>query len=503
MTGVPNVTRFEGQNQVFGVARAGGSTSTISFLGKVDTEHDCLNKCKINKPRCWSYTWHDSSLVSLFAGQCFGLTSPRWSPTPDNSKIVSAKLDWPCRDEMDCSLNGACVSGTCHCRPQWSGHRCETLELVPATRGTGYRGVDGGANTSSWGGAVLRDDDGKYHMWAAEMTEHCGIGAWAQNSRIVRAEANDLSGAFTRKQIVWNVFSHEPSMARAPSGEYVMFFTSDRAEKKHGLCNCCQPGVSKCDGSTGPHDCPSNVRTAPAAASPLGAPPRSHRDQRVPSLGDSSPTYMSFSTSPSGPWSEPQVVFRNWHGSDTNFSPLILRNGSLLALWRSWGKTGSRVFLAGAADWSNVSTYVQFHDEVISTDLGTAGTEDPFVYLDEAGGYHAIFHHMYGEDTQRRWWLDTCGGHAFSRDGRTWQYGGVAWGDAEHPHLNIVRFTDSTNFSFTRRERPHFVFDGRGAPALLTSAAQYGSGKNPGPKGDNGDASFTMVQPIRQAVSPV
>jgi hypothetical protein len=474
-TSCGNVTRFEGQNQVFGVVQPGTSTSTISFLGKVNLESDCLRACVSNKPRCWSYTWHGSSLTSAFAGQCFGLTSPRWSPTPDDPKIISAKLDWPCRDESDCSLNGKCVSGRCRCNPQWSGHRCETLALVPATRGAGYRGVDGGANTSSWGGAVLRDDDGKYHMWAAEMTEHCGIGAWAQNSRIIRAEAANLSGAFTRKQVVWNVFSHEPTMARAPSGEFVMFFTSDRAEKVHGLCNCCQVGVSKCDGSTGPKDCPSDAR-----------------------VGDSSPTFMAYSTSPEGPWSEPQSVFPHWKGSDTNFAPLILRNGSLLALWRSWEATGSRVFLAFAADWRNVSTYVQFHDEVISTDLGTAGTEDPFVYLDEAGGFHAIFHHMYGEGTQSQWWLDTCGGHAFSRDGRNWQYSGVAWGDAEHPHLNAVRYTDGTNFSFTRRERPHFVFDGRGAPALLTSAAQYGLGKNPGPMGDNGDASFTMVQPIRQ-----
>ena len=46
------------------------------------------------------------------------------------------------------------------------------------TRGAGYRGMDGGHNTSSWGGAVLKGPDGTYHMWAAEMTEHCGIGTF-------------------------------------------------------------------------------------------------------------------------------------------------------------------------------------------------------------------------------------------------------------------------------------------------------------------------------------
>ena len=34
------------------------------------------------------------------------------------------------------------------------------LNLLPPTRGAGYRGMDGGHNTSSWGGAVLRGPDG-------------------------------------------------------------------------------------------------------------------------------------------------------------------------------------------------------------------------------------------------------------------------------------------------------------------------------------------------------
>ena len=96
-------------------------------------------------------------------------------------------------------------------------------------------------------------------------------------------------------------------------------------------------------------------------------------------------------------------------------------------------------------------TYVQHHREIISTDLGTAGTEDPFVYLDAAGHFHAIFHHMYGQGTATQWWLDTDGGHAFSRDGLEWTYGGVAWGDPQHPRGQAVHFTDGGSFAFTRR----------------------------------------------------
>ena len=72
------------------------------------------------------------------------------------------------------------------------GNRCETLNLLPPHRGAGYRGVDDGHNTSSWGGAVLPGPDGKWHMWAAEMTEHCGIGAWVQNRQAYRPESQRL-----------------------------------------------------------------------------------------------------------------------------------------------------------------------------------------------------------------------------------------------------------------------------------------------------------------------
>ena len=407
-----------------------------------------------------------------------------------------------CRSDDDCSLNGKCTaSKQCKCRPQWSGDRCETLRLGAATRGAGYRAVDDGHNTSSWGGAVLLDETtGTYHMYASEMTAHCGIGAWAQNSRVIHATSSTPGGTYERKGVVWGVFSHEPMMARAPTGEYVMYFTSSLENATVGTCDCCAAGRSKCDGSTGPGDCPGTTTTTTATSTTSTTTTTSTTGGlggRV-GVGDSDPTWMSYASSPDGPWSEPKRVFADWHGSDTNFAPLILRNGSLLAIWRSWEATGSRCFLATAADWRDPATYAQRHEEVISTDLGTAGTEDPFVYQDAGGHFHAVFHHMYGEGTRTQWWLDTDGGHAFSRDGVKWTYSGVAWGNAEHPRETPVAFSDGGAFTFTRLERPHLVFDADGAPTHLLNAAQYGPGKDPGTAGDNGDATYTLVRPILQ-----
>ena len=461
----------------------------------MDTAQSCAKSCIgfAGPSRCWSFTWHGpGTTFGAFNKQCFGVMAPRWSPTPD-AGATTGVVQWPCRDDTDCSLNGKCdaATGTCACRPAWQGHRCERLALVPATRGAGYRRVDDGHNTSSWGGAVLHDPKGgKFHMWAAEMTEHCGIGAWAQNSRIIHAVSDTPGGAYTRKDVTWEVFSHEPEVVRGDKGEYVMFFTA-QLRSQRGECNCCGP-ESKCDGSTGPHDCGGSKLKPSIKLRGHGAPP--HR------LGDSDPSWMSYSTSPDGPWSTPVQIFANYTGADTNFAPYIFPDGSLVAIWREWTARGSRCYLATASDWRDPSTYRQrIAAGELWPDLGPAGTEDPFLYADPGGNLHAIFHHMFGLDSATAWWLDALGGHAFSSDkGKTWTYSGVAWGDPTSTiRGDVVQWKGGGSFRFTRRERPHLVFDADGRITHITNAAQYGTAQTPG-GGANGDACYTLVQPVAQ-----
>ena len=70
-------------------------------------------------------------------------------------------------------------------------------------------------------------------MWAAEMTESTGIKAWITNSQIVHAVAEfDTPTHFERREVVMPVFAHEPTVSRAPTGEWVMYFTTDFGEGK-------------------------------------------------------------------------------------------------------------------------------------------------------------------------------------------------------------------------------------------------------------------------------
>jgi hypothetical protein len=359
-----------------------------------------------------------------------------------------------CSSDAGCSYNGACQQGTCHCDAAWDGPSCGSLRLLPTSRTSGLRAEDDGRNTSTWGGTVALDNvTGKLHMWASQMAGHCGIQAWKINSFIVHAvAAADSPGAFTRvdtkssgnTDMTFPIFTHEPSVSRAPTGEWVLYWSG--YPKDHGLGPPCLHACT--DGWT-----PSNL-SAYGCKLPRGGSP---------------PTYMSWAASPDGPWSPPvQVLAAPW---DTNLAVVILANGSAVGTAR---RSGMPVYLVTAGNWKNASSYVYHAEKPLLQLPGRRQViEDGSVYLDSAGRFHAIFHSALN------------GIHAFSADGLSWTYGGVAWN-------NTVEFEDGGHYAFHRRERPHFVFGDASAPhriTALTTAVSYGD------QGDS-DACFTLLQPV-------
>jgi hypothetical protein len=482
---------FAQHDAVYGRAIPGGNASDIVFLGTFDASAHCeaaLVDSSSNRTasagRLQSGTWFDTQYskhgkVSRFAGQCFGVIGPEWAPHCCEKGVIS----WwsgatpapfpPCSSTANCSYNGACVQGICHCNPPWKGDSCSELDRLPAQKGTGYHRQESGRNLSSWGGAVLQFGT-EWRMWVSEMVGHCGINAWSRNSQVVLATSSDpLTQPFVKQSIFSPVFSHEPDAIRGPNGEVVVILTHATSLPTPGpggpICTTCA------DGST-PGSCGKDESYGPVAKA-----------------GRAFPTLLSFAAGPSSKFSEPLCLFNGTagvarHGTygDTNLAGIILPNGTFIGIWRECTRSppsSATVHPVRATDWKNAETF-DWSTAPLFTNLQehSPPPEDPFVYgPDDTGVFHALFHDRSCEG---------CGGHGWSIDGVRWHYTGIAYNGS-------TEFTDGSLYYFQRRERPHLVFaehhGGLNYPIALTNGIEYG----------DGDATSTLLQPLRTPPPPL
>ena len=445
--------------------------------------------------------------------------------------VLACAAHASCSSDMSCSLNGVCAhpTGQCVCDTAWTGDRCQTLRVLPADRASGLRlrgntdrsddatagsssssavpaapsssssSSTGGAgvpprNISTWGGAVqYSEEDGLWHMWASQMRGFCGIQSWSTNSQVVHATASSPRGAYAlaptaggtgaNSSIVWPRFAHEADVTRGPGGEWVMYFVMNPAPEAEEDCS----NLTTTRATTASHK-------AAAAGGLVGSGNLRYR-------GDQ-PTYMSVAQSAVGPWSSPQVVIpvNNFSNADSNLAAVIRTNGSVVGLWRvrtfpaAAPGGSSRIHLLTASDWRDPASYTVAREELFPG-VGYRGTEDPHVYRDARGGFHAIFHHMDDADCPNVDDLPACGAHAFSADGRAWTYGGVAFGRS-------VTFTDTgAAFDFVRRERPHMIFGKDGTtPVAVTNGVAFADQPAPAPY-DKESATYTVLQPVNAPAS--
>ena len=118
-------------------------------------------------------------------------------------------------------------------------------------------------------------------------------------------------------------------------------------------------------------------------------------------------------------------------------------------------------------------------------EIAGAFGEDPFLFVDGRGGWHALFHAANGSQHLH------CGAsrvsaHAFSADsGRTWA---ALTGPAVEPYKPLVVWDDSPRpQTFSSFERPHLYFDASsGRPTHLAVAAPLDIGDAGCPKGEIG-----------------
>ena len=355
--------------------------------------------------------------------------------------------------DADCNYNGANISGSCVCVRPWIGLLCDMLDLSNVTSESvllGYQGVaNDGSAISSWGGSVILDDDGVSHMYLAEIEGGCGINVWLSNSAVIHASSPDpLTVPFKRVSVVQGVFSHEPIAVRAPTGEFVVYFT---AVLPPGLLPVNGPGNGIGEPCTG---CSNGISVKSCGTD-------SNRNASI-----NLPTYMVYSMNPDGPWSPPALVPSTDVFADSNFAPWINTDGSLLALGRN--------LIWKALDWKNVSSYT-----VIGSWIDNG--EDPFIWRTADGIYHGIIHHGRPRSYGIHYYSETNG---FSWVGANTKIG---WSKA---FSSTIQYSNGTDETFFCRERPHIVLNKEGTIMALTNGAALVACHEAGAD----DHSFTFLQ---------
>ena len=385
-----------------------------------------------------------------------------------------------CDTEIDCSLNGRCVSNECACFQGWGGPSCGTLALLSAPV-TGAFGGGIGGNSSSWGAGVARDPaTGTYIMYVDEITRGCGLGSWQPNSHCVLATSTTPEGPFARVRALQASWCHGSSLARDPVTGAWVFGHMAHAERG-GACNQCANGTTPRGAPSGPCDAdgdalPYGATAFVAAAGPLGpfAP--------APGWVNCGNGEAFFSANGS-------VAVACPEGSATADSFLSVSTAPSLAagLAGNWTRLPQTLSVAP----SNASVpYIGFH------------WEDQTIWRDPRGHWHALMHAFRGQNTTLpepgcvggggAWSPPGCtslGGHAFSIDASHW------WIGREPAYTALVRFADGSEARMRARERPHVILDGAGELAFfLSGVGDPGAGGNTGAPG--ADHSYTLLQAV-------
>eukprot|EP01062_Namystynia_karyoxenos_P015553 TRINITY_DN15641_c0_g1_i1.p2 TRINITY_DN15641_c0_g1~~TRINITY_DN15641_c0_g1_i1.p2 ORF type:complete len:508 (+),score=161.14 TRINITY_DN15641_c0_g1_i1:98-1525(+) len=267
-----------------------------------------------------------------------------------------------CGSALDCSLNGECVGGLCHCDPPWSGGVCDVMSFAEVSFPQGY-GMQ--PNVTTWGGGIIAEGD-KYHLYVAAMTNDCPLQTWTSNSRVDHAVADSPTGPFTLKDVAIPTWSHNPAPLRLKDGSYAIYHIGSGSGSATGGKNC-----------------------TPAPASEVAAGSTIH-----------------VSASLDGPWRP----LSNSLGGCNNPAPWVHSNGTIFIICN-----GATLLRADnpAGPYSEVTK--------ISHSGGPPGAyEDPYLYTDSRG-FHLLYHVYDTKEDPTQCVTSTVSAHAYSVDGRTWR----------------------------------------------------------------------------------
>jgi hypothetical protein len=337
-------------------------------------------------------------------------------------------------------MNGFCRGGSCQCDKGWKGTSCNLLDLKPLS--TPIQGAYGySPNVTSWGGNPIFVD-GQYHLYVAEMVNHCGLCNWIQNSRVIHATSNDLFGPYKFSEQALGVWAHNPQVVvdNSTKPEVYLLFHIGTGEGGNPV---------RC----GNNDFPS-----------------SNEEFNYPEYLASGVLHSA--SSPNGPWTPQNPPGL---GGCNNPAPYVFANGSIVVTctWNSYK----------AQSWKGPWTRVNFN---FHGDAGAGTWEDPFIWYDYRHNVWKLLSHVY--PSGGNYW-DRVAGYGYSPDGSNWTR------FPSQPYDHLVALSNGQTLALTTRERPKIFFDKDGVtPLALFNGVQSLQGGSKFVCGK--DWTWTMAQPF-------
>eukprot|EP01062_Namystynia_karyoxenos_P061551 TRINITY_DN538_c0_g4_i1.p1 TRINITY_DN538_c0_g4~~TRINITY_DN538_c0_g4_i1.p1 ORF type:complete len:404 (+),score=130.29 TRINITY_DN538_c0_g4_i1:67-1212(+) len=341
----------------------------------------------------------------------------------------------PCNGDADCHMAGRCVAGACQCEKGWGGADCGRLALgVSYPCGAGGLCMHGELdNKATWGANAVQGDDGRWHMYAA-MFPNASLPAWRTDTRVAHAVADRPQGPYTGADVAlgkrgpagdsyWDsIMQINPVAQRAPDGTWLLYYTGASISN----------ATSDLDCRSSPAADPTCMQRVGLATAPAPEGPWARRGAPIVNPG------------PAGSWDD---LFT------TNPTPYIYPNGSALLLYKARAIEDQGVMSTGVAfaeHWSG--PYERRGGKIQNL---SKICEDAGIYRSPSMGVFRILFH--------------CG----CTYRYMWSLNGLDWHGTtpEIPWCSFT-FSDGTNGTVTRRERPQFVLGKDGHPTHLLNAVQ-------------------------------
>eukprot|EP00041_Stephanoeca_diplocostata_P009184 m.139695 g.139695 ORF g.139695 m.139695 type:complete len:371 (-) comp17638_c0_seq1:179-1291(-) len=337
-----------------------------------------------------------------------------------------------CNSDLDCSLAGQCKSGACVCEKWTRGADCAELNLRNLSSASQLQAavqpVDG---FTTWGGSVVQDDDGLYHMFSAIMADRCSLSVWTFKSMVIHSTSTTPTGPFTKVDVAIPAEAHNPVLSRASDGTWLIW-----------TCGCPNPSPAK--------ECKHTAYTCPSNGQPA-----------------TWTTTVYSSDSLNGPWKPHVGLLDNLtkgHLGSQNVSPLMGKDGTVHLMFKG-PDNNTEASIAVAPHWSG--PYSMVESNIFAKYFAANITnEDVWWWQTSDGNYHALSHRM--EPTNRG--SAASGGHAFATSMDDWSYASTP------AYTTQVGVVGGGVVQLKRRERPQLLLGPDGTPKVLYNGVMDADG---------------------------